>query len=169
MGFATHYASLTLTTKKRLEFVVLTDKIEAIVSAAGIKEGVAVVQSHHTTARLWMNEDEKNLIGHPDLSKADLHMVLDRFAHPEEEYGHNDVKTVENPTGKRDTHLCNADGSCECINGHAHAQALLLPASITLIVHEGKLVLGEWQEIMLVELDHNRKREISVQVQGEKA
>ena len=69
--------------------------------------------------------------------------ILDRFAHPDEEYGHNDIADINNPEGKRNTHLCDAD-SCgvihECINGHAHAQAMILPASLSMIVRDGKLL-----------------------------
>ena len=101
---------------------------------------------------------------------ADLHRILDRFAHPDEDYGHNDIKDANNPSGKRDTHLCEAD-SCgivhECINGHAHAQALMIQPSLQMIVKDGTLLKGRWQEIMLVELDHDRERSYSVLVMGE--
>ena len=96
--------------------------------------------------------------------------ILDRFAHPEEDYGHNDIRDVRNPNGRRDTHLCYPDdkGVChECINGHAHAQAMILPHSITMIVQDGALVKGDWQQIMICELDHDRDREFTVLVQGD--
>lgn len=170
-----HYVSLvkTLTyqTKERLEFRNITIDIEKIVADSGVWQGQLVIQTHHTTCRLWLNEDEKNLIGTEGNRQGDLQRVLDRFADPAEEYGHNDVRDVNNPHGKRDTHLCIPDEHGvvhECINGNSHAQALMLPASVSMIIHKGKLLTGTWQEIMLVELDHDRKREISVLVQGVK-
>ena len=68
--------------------------------------GMVVIQSHHTTASLWVNENEKNLIGpHEDLGYAhDIKRILDRFADPDEDYGHNDIcDYVKISKGKRNT------------------------------------------------------------------
>ena len=76
---------------------------------------------------------------------------------------------MNNPQGKRDTHLCPADANGvikECRNAHSHAQALILTHEVTMIVSNGKLVKGQWQEIMLAELDHDRERKITILVQG---
>lgn len=167
MEFISTIKELVYETKKRLEFITITEDIKRFVNKTCLWQGNVTIQTHHTTCRLWMNEDEKNLIG----EEGDLARTLDRFAHPKEEYGHNDIKDANNPNGKRDTHLCAPDeaGVCnECINGHSHAQALMLPASVSLIVQKGKLLLGTWQEIMLVELDHDRQRKVSVLAQGVK-
>ena len=55
----------------------------------------------------------------------------------------------------------------ERVNGHAHCQALLLGASVCLNVIDGRLRLGRWQRVFLVELDGPREREISVVILGE--
>jgi len=55
----------------------------------------------------------------------------------------------------------------ECINGHAHAHNLIIPSYLTLIIANGKLVRGTWQQILLVELDHDRSRTVTMLVQGE--
>lgn len=167
MNFISVIKEHTYRTRRRLEFRTITKDIETLIAETGIWQGIVVLQTHHTTCRLWLNEDEKNLVG----LGGDLSKVLDRFAHPKEEYGHNDIKDARNPNGKRDTHLCAPDeeGVChECINGHSHAQALMLPSSISMIVQKGKLVKGTWQEIILVELDHDRERTLSVLIQGVK-
>jgi thiamine phosphate synthase YjbQ (UPF0047 family) len=52
-------------------------------------------------------------------------------------------------------------------NGHAHCRALLLPSSVSLNVASGRLVLGQWQRVFLVELDGPREREISALLLGE--
>jgi secondary thiamine-phosphate synthase enzyme len=52
-------------------------------------------------------------------------------------------------------------------NGHAHCQALLLGSSASLNLADGRLQLGCWQRIFLVELDGPRAREVSVLVLGE--
>jgi secondary thiamine-phosphate synthase enzyme len=53
-------------------------------------------------------------------------------------------------------------------NGHSHLQATLLGPSLTVPVANNKLVLGTWQQIMLLEMDTRpRRREIVVQIVGE--
>ncbi|MBI2451447.1 YjbQ family protein [Candidatus Pacearchaeota archaeon] len=157
-------------TNYRLQFINITKEVEDFIKQSGIKKGIVVVQTHHTTCGVWVNEDEKNLIGSDGQNdNSDLKRVLDRFANPEEEWGHNDVRDSRNPKGKRDTHLCVPDENGrirECINGHAHAQAMILQSSITMIIDKGKLVKGKWQQIMLIEMDHDRERKITILVQG---
>lgn len=160
-------------TKYRQEFITITEAVENAIKNSGIKRGSVVIQTHHTTCGIWINENEKNLIGPSEEIgyTADLRHVLDNFASPMHDYGHNDVKHDGNQYGKRDTHLCEPDENGiihECINGHAHAQALMIHPSITVIVEDGKIHKGRWQEIMLVELDHDRERQVSFLVQGVK-
>lgn len=163
--------TFTFKTTHRQEFITITDEVEKVIKDSGVSHGTVTIQSHHTTASIWVNEDEKNLIG-PNKKLgyvSDLSRALDRFADPKDDYGHNDIRDTNNPKGKRDTHLCKPD-TCgvinECINGHAHAQAMLLHTSVTMIVEKGKLIKGRWQQIMLVELDHDRERHVTVMVQG---
>ena len=164
--------TLTYKTRDRLEFLKVTEDAEAFVARSGVRTGTLTIQTHHTTCGLWVNEDEENLIG-PEKTLGyipDLQRVLDRFAHPAEEYGHNDIRDGGNPDGKRYAHLCPPDENGvihECVNGHAHAHNLVIPSYLTLIIEEGKLVLGEWQEILLVELDHDRPRKVTMLAQGE--
>ena len=158
-------------TKHRLDFINITKDAEKFVAESSIKTGTLTIQTHHTTCSVWVNEDEKNLVGSNELlgRDSDLKKILDKFASPDEEYGHNDVKDSRNPNGSRDTHLCEPDekGIChECINGHSHAQGMILQSSITMIIDKSKLTLGKWQEIMLVELDCERKRTVTFLVQG---
>ncbi len=158
-------------TKYRAHFITITSDIEEVIKKSGVKRGSVVVQTHHTTCGVWINEDEKNLIGPSEELgyTADLKKILDNFASPTLEYGHNDVCDPANPNGKRNTHLCEPDEDGiihECINGHSHAQALLIHPSLSCIVEDGKLLKGHWQQIMLVELDHDRERTISFLVQG---
>ncbi len=168
-----HLETKNYQTRYRQEFITITSDIEVAIKNSGIKRGNIVIQTHHTTCGIWVNENEKNLIGPSEEIgyTSDLRRVLDNFASPMHDYGHNDVQHGENPNGKRNTHLCEPDENGvihECINGHAHAQALMLHPSITLIVDEGKILKGRWQEIMLVELDHDRERQVSFLISGVK-
>jgi secondary thiamine-phosphate synthase enzyme len=54
----------------------------------------------------------------------------------------------------------------ECPNGHAHCQHLLLGTSETMPVMDGRIVLGQWQSVFLVELDEPKTRKVAVQVSG---
>lgn len=166
-----HSKTFTFHTTYRQEFITITEKVQEVIKESEITTGTVTIQSHHTTASIWINENEKNLIG-PNKKlgyTADLSRVLDRFADPKEEYGHNDIRDANNPHGKRDTHLCEPD-VCgvinECVNGHAHAQAMMLGCSATMIIENGNLVKGRWQEVMLIELDHDRERKVTIMVQG---
>lgn len=170
-NFVSHIDTRVYKTKYRTQFITITKDIEEVVASSGVKRGVVTIQTHHTTCGIWINEDEKNLIGPSEEIgyASDLRKVLDNFANPMHEYGHNDICDINNKNGKRNTHLCEPDENGviqECVNGHAHAQALMIHPSLSCIVEGGKLLLGRWQQIMLVELDHDRERKISVLVQG---
>ncbi len=169
--YISHLESKKYQTKYRQEFITITSDVQSAIDKSGVKRGVIIVQTHHTTCGIWVNENEKNLIGPSEELgyKSDLRRVLDKFADPADDYGHNDICHSGNKTGKRNTHLCEPDENGvinECVNGHAHAQALMIHPSISLIVEDGKIHKGGWQEIMLVELDHDRERTVSFLVNG---
>jgi secondary thiamine-phosphate synthase enzyme len=130
------------------EFIDLTDDISAIVSAAGIQFGQVSVFSQHTTAAIKINENEPLLL-------RDLARTLRQFAPPNAYYEHNDFS--------RRTVNMNED---ECANGHAHCQHLFLGASETIPVINGRIALGQWQRVFLIELDHPRLRRVLVNVVG---
>lgn len=170
--YHSHLETKKYQTKYRTEFITITKDVENVIKNSGIKRGSVLIQTHHTTCGVWVNENEKNLIGPSEELgyTSDLRKVLDNFANPMDDYGHNDINHKENPNGKRDTHLCEPDENGvihECINGHAHAQALMIHPSISFIVDDGKILKGQWQEIMLVELDHDRERTVSFLVSGQ--
>ncbi len=169
--FISHLETRNYQTKYRVQFITITDDVQDFIKKSGVTQGLIVIQTHHTTCGVWVNENEKNLVGPSEELgyESDLRKVLDSFASPILGYGHNDICDSRNVEGKRNTHLCEPDENGviqECINGHAHAQALMIHPSITLIVEDGKWLRGMWQEIMLVELDHDRERSVSFLVQG---
>ena len=130
------------------EFIDITKDVAASVEASGIQDGVVTVFSRHTTAAIKINENEPLLL-------RDMARFLQDAAPREAEYRHNDfVIRTANMTDD------------ECPNGHSHCQHLLLGASETIPVVEGKPMLGRWQSVFLVELDHPREREVVIQVQG---
>jgi thiamine phosphate synthase YjbQ (UPF0047 family) len=171
--FSTYIEKKKYQTRYRSEFITITSDVDTAIKNSGINRGTILIQTMHTTCGILVNENEKNLIGPSEELgyPSDLRRVLDNFAGPSLEYGHNDIRDEKNISGKRNTHLCEPDENGvihECINGHAHAQALIIQPSISLIVEDGKLLRGRWQEVMLVELDHDREREVCFLVSGDR-
>jgi secondary thiamine-phosphate synthase enzyme len=147
-GFACSSESIELVTTTAPEFIDLTERVESIVARSPVADGVAVIFSRHTTAAITLNELEPLLL-------EDMAEFLDRMAPRTHGYRHNDfeVRTV-NMTPD------------ESPNGHAHCLQLVLGASQTVPIRDGRLMLGQWQRIFMVELDGSRSREAVVQTFG---
>ena len=144
-----HHARIRVTTGHPMEFIDLTDRIEALAARAGIHAGLVNIQSLHTTTAIVVNEHEPLLL-------ADFGALLTRAAPRDAPYRHDDM-------GVRTVNL----GPDERANGHAHCRALLLGSSASLNLADGRLQLGRWQRVFLVELDGPRTREVSVLVLGD--
>lgn len=140
-GFISHRIPVNTTTAR--QFLDITDEVEERVRASGFRNGLAVVSTLHTTAAVVVNEHE------PELLK-DLDGLLARLAPETNSYAHN---RVYHPAGEQP-------------NGHSHCQALLLNASVSLPITGGRLILGRYQRLFLVELDFSRSRFIAVTLLG---
>jgi len=140
--------TFSVRTERAPQFVDITEKVHELVEEMGVKQGIVTVFTRHTTAAIRINENEPLLL-------SDMEEFLKRLAPKDLYYRHNDF-------GIR-THNMTED---ECPNAHAHCQHLILGASETIPVMEGKLALGRWQRIFLVELDRPREREVCVQIIG---
>ena len=138
---------LTVVTTRSTEFVDLTDRLEALVQASNIENGVIVVQTRHTTTGLLVNEAEPRLL-------EDLGARLSCWAPLDLPYAHDDLsrRTV------------NVIADRERRNGHAHCRAALLRSSEMLIVEGGRLCLGRWQRLLFVECDGPQRRDVVVLV-----
>ena len=141
LGFVS--SQIAIQTSGPRHFVDLTDDVQDRIGDSGLRSGLAVVTSLHTTASLLLNEHE------PELLK-DLDDFLARLAPEGDGYAHNAVPCLP---GERP-------------NGHAHCQALLLNASITLPFVDSRLALGRYQRLFLVELDCPRPRRVTVTLLG---
>ena len=136
------------------EFIDITDNVEDFIEDSGVLNGIVVVFSKHTTAAIVIQEDEPLLLD-------DFRNLLDSIASSEAKYSHNDfdVRTVHMHEN-------------ECPNGHSHCQHLILGSSESVPVIEGKMALGEWQRVFMVELDGEKAqqvgyREVVLQVLGQ--
>jgi secondary thiamine-phosphate synthase enzyme len=135
-----------LKTKGIYDMVDITDRIEKLLATKKFKSGLVNVFVKHTTCAIAVNEftDPKLL--------NDFRKRLAELNPEDGEYEHNE------------SHVCNGDN---CVNGHAHCNALLLPTSITCQVVNGKLNLGAWQRIFVIELDRARQRDINLTFVGD--
>jgi secondary thiamine-phosphate synthase enzyme len=127
----------------------LTDRVEGFLRSAGLEAGWVNVQTRHTTTGICVNENEPLLL-------ADVEALLERLAPRGAGYAHDAL------------HLRPGVPPDERANGHAHAKALLLRTAETLNVAGGRLQLGRWQRVLLVELDGPREREVSLLAMGER-
>jgi secondary thiamine-phosphate synthase enzyme len=102
----------------------------------------------HTTTAIVVNEREPLL--HDDFAR-----LFERTAPIDQRYDHDDltVRTVNLTDDER-------------ANGHAHCRALVLPTSVCLNVVDGRMQLGCWQRVFLVELDGPRMRAVSALLLG---
>ena len=126
----------------------ITEAVADIVADAGVTFGQVTVFSSHTTAAIRINECEPLLL-------RDMARVLRQIAPADSYYEHNDF-------GRRTVNM----HEDEPANGHSHCQYLFLGTSETIPVIEGRLTLGEYQSIFLVELDHPRVRRVLINVVG---
>ncbi|CDM68205.1 hypothetical protein CM240_1041 [Clostridium bornimense] len=120
---------------KEQTMVSITDIIEEDINKSGIKDGIVIVFCPHTTAGITINEN------------ADPDVVRDIIYGLEKVY----------PT--RDKNYKHFEG-----NSHAHMKASTMGASQTLIVDDGKMVLGIWQDIYFCEFDGPRDRKFFVKI-----
>ena len=143
------HTTIRIDTEHPTQFVDLTSDLEAFVAASGVQSGLLNVQSLHTTAAIVVNEHEPLLL-------MDLSGLLERLAPVDGVYHHDNItlRTVNCVLA-------------EPPNGHSHCRALLLGSAAALNVVNGKLHLGRWQRVFLVELDGPRTRDISLLLLGD--
>lgn len=135
----THHAELAVHTAKVEETVDITERVRHVVRKSGIRDGLCLVASTHTTAAVFVNENAD-----PDV-QVDLLDALSR--------------TVPNDAAYR-----HAEG-----NSPAHIKAVLIGRDVTLAVRNGDLVLGRWQGVYFAELDGPRSRVATVSVIGDRS
>ena len=126
---------LKIRTNKKCEVIDITQRVTEAVKVAQINEGLCCVFIPHATAAIVINENDDMQIG------LDLLDSLDKLI-PEGVWRHDQIDS----------------------NGAAHLKAAVLGPSETIPVQNGRLALGTWQAIMLVELDGPRDRKVLVTI-----
>jgi secondary thiamine-phosphate synthase enzyme len=133
-----HTGLLRLETEGEAAIVDLTEGVEAVVRQSGVVSGVVSVFVTGSTAAVTTMEYEPGGV-------ADLRALVERLVPRAGEYQHN---------------VLNADD-----NAHAHLRASLIGPSESIPLVNGRLVLGTWQQVVLIDFDDRpRTREVHVQV-----
>jgi len=119
---------------QREDFYNITPQVREAVSKSGVTSGIAVVFCPHTTASITINENADPNVVH------DLLIGLDKTFPDRDEFRHGEG------------------------NSSAHMKASAMGSSATVIIENGKLLLGTWQGIYFTEFDPPRNRKFYVKV-----
>ena len=142
----------SFSTTRCMEFVDVTGDLLEMVGRSGVRNGMALVYSPHTTCSIVINERESGFI-------RDFEDLVEGLVPRDGEYRHDDL-ALRTENLEDDDH--------DVPNGHAHCrQGLIASASQAVPIVDGRLQLGRWQRVFFVELDRARDRRVLMQVLGE--
>ena len=122
---------LKVKSRQREELVEFTDLVREKLQESGVREGIVLLFTQHTTAGLTINENAD-----PDVPRDMLHAL--RTLIPQHGMGFRHGEQ----------------------NSDAHIKTSLVGTSVTVPFSDGKLVLGRWQGIFLCEFDGGRERQV---------
>ncbi len=132
---------IAVNTKGYCDIHDITPEVKKAIDVSGISSGIVCVFVNGSTAGITTCEYEPGLI-------KDLQKLFERIAPQQQDYYHNQAW---------------GDG-----NGFSHIRASLLGAGITVPFRDKKLLLGIWQQIVLIDFDNrSRKRTVIIQIVGE--
>ena len=133
---------LTMNVPARMEFVNITDEVQAAVRESGVREGLCLVNAMHITASVFINDDEPGL--HEDYKR--WLEQLAPFDPSPQRYRHN--RTGED-------------------NADAHHKRQVMGREVVVAVTGGKLDFGPWEQIFYGEFDGRRAKRVLVKVIGD--
>ncbi len=124
----------------RRGFVNITPQVEDCLQESGVREGLVLVNAMHITASVFINDDERGLLG-------DFEKWLEKLAphEPTSQYAHN--------TGED--------------NADAHLKRSIMGREVVVAITNGKLDFGPWEQIFYGEFDGRRKKRVLVKIIGE--
>lgn len=129
-----------ISTKGFNDIIDITSRVSKIVKESNVKDGICLVFVAHSTCAITTIEYEEGAI-------KDFKRALEIIAPMNENYEH-----------------CKKLGD---FNGYAHIRAALMKPSLAVPIEDGKLVLGQWQNLVLIDFDNRpREREIIIKVIG---
>eukprot|EP00291_Cryptomonas_curvata_P004689 CAMPEP_0172191116 /NCGR_PEP_ID=MMETSP1050-20130122/23512_1 /TAXON_ID=233186 /ORGANISM="Cryptomonas curvata, Strain CCAP979/52" /LENGTH=183 /DNA_ID=CAMNT_0012866109 /DNA_START=157 /DNA_END=705 /DNA_ORIENTATION=+ len=162
------YKTIEVETVQGISIWDITPQLKTILAESGAENGFVNVISRHTTTALMINEYESRLVD-------DIRQFLLKLAPPNQPYLHNDLhlrpqseedkrRVVTNGWDVTDPAALQAWRAQEPFNAHSHLLSMLLGSSESIPVAGGKMAIGQWQSVMLVDLDGPRRRSVGVQV-----
>ena len=129
-----------MNTKKRIDFVNITEQVRWVVKESGVKEGIVLVNPMHITASVFINDNESGLL-------QDFGKWLEKLAPVDIDlYKHN---------------LTGED------NAYAHLWRTIMGRETTVAITNGNLDFGPWEAIFYGEFDGKRPKRILIKVLGE--
>jgi secondary thiamine-phosphate synthase enzyme len=139
MKVKTHY--LNFNTKKRIDFINITQEVRKVIKESQIREGLCLVNAMHISASIFINDNESGL-------HYDFENWLEKLAphDPIEHYRHND-------TGED--------------NADAHLKRQIMGREVVIAITNGNLDFGPWEQIFYGEFDGQRSKKILIKVIGE--
>lgn len=142
-----HKQKIELESKNQIEFFDVTESVQEVIDASGVREGSVVVFAPHTTMGVIINHNEPMLI-------QDFMRILYKLVPMDDRYSHDlfELRRSSKSDGRS--------------NGHSHCKSFLTGVSQTIPIEKGKLLLTDKQSVFAVEFDGARKRDIVVQVMG---
>lgn len=126
--------TLNVKSRSKTELIDITEDIRRIIAEEGVKDGLCSIYVPHTTAGITINE------GADPAVKRDILVALSKLVPFEGDYQHMEG------------------------NSAAHIKAVLVGASHSLLVEEGKPLLGTWQSVYFCEFDGPRHRRVLVKM-----
>jgi secondary thiamine-phosphate synthase enzyme len=133
--------SFGVETGDRFEVHNVTPEVEASLAELGATDGLVYVSTPHTSAALSTNEHEEKLLD-------DMIETFTRLVPPDDGYAHDrdHVEAGEQP------------------NAHAHLISAMIKRPVLLVLRDGVLDLGTWEEVLFFELCGPRERAVDVTV-----
>lgn len=167
MAFVTRYEQMSVETGRTVSMVDITKDVAAVVEKSGCIEGTVTVLAKHSTVGVMLNEFEERFV-------SDARQWLQRIVPPSYPWLHNDIDFRAGPPGyEGGDEAWRAMRMQEPPNAHSHIIQFVVGTSEAIPIHEGKMTVGTFQNIIVVDADgpsgnlgSPKSRTICVQVQG---
>jgi len=127
---------INVKSRVRTEFIDITEKVQEVLKESGISSGICNIFVPHTTAAVTVNE------GADPTVQRDIQTFLNKMVPFDGDYQHREG------------------------NSSAHIKTTLIGVSQTVLIDEGRLVLGTWQSIFFCEFDGPRHRRVALKIIG---
>jgi secondary thiamine-phosphate synthase enzyme len=125
---------IQISSRSRNELIDITARVEDLVSVSGVSSGVCYLSCLHTTAGITVNEGAD-----PDV-RRDISRFLEKLVPIDASFDHSEG------------------------NSDAHVKSSLVGVAETLLIENGRLLLGTWQAVYFCEFDGPRTRKVAVKI-----